>query len=944
MAGEEVDFLVVTALDVETVAVRRLLEDLRQLPHDVLGSVSREESPAKYSVALTEIGRMGTAAAQGAAMQALLRSKPKRVLLVGVAAGFPEAGIGYGDVMIPYAVVPYGLAKISESTPGVWPKRAWNWLLRKLHFGGLNVEHRGIAVAVSEPLWHAANTLAQQPEARWATGIAEARPDGLARAPTVHSAGYSVLGSGDEVISSEGAEQRKWLVKQYGRNAIGLEMEGWGVLSACHAREKPFLVVKASQDPATGEKDRAGLKDRWRRYAAEAAAAFAVAIIRRFQIPDTQLLSSYRQEAALLDRSYLRAAPQPPFNYTVSIAGTYSSLRRGIYEANSRDLAVLLPTADRPFIALHGGGGTGKTRIARTIFEKLLDEQVCPVFLDLKKASGQLLNKDPLRTITDIIVAASAPRCTPAELRLLAAQARVGVIIDGLNELSRESRTLLIDFFQSLHAEVGCYILVTVRHGLPDPLPRFVHAMVDRLEPALVQRVFDGTFGVGSFGRLDARLREIYLRPFFLSLAVRTGRQYEGKHVWSGIFEEFFLSQLGLTEERVDLIASATFGALGESGSVDIAALRASLGGEFATLVASEVLTSDESGFEHELWRDYLLSRYLARDPDKWTDKWFDAATTFASSIECLPLTVEQLATAAARDALLKAVYDWNYVAAADCIRELRTDEPAPRQLSLGIRVAILAAIAEKRFDAVQRTRVRAEDILRGHSDDFARPLILAESRGRLVQHVAGLMSPEPWYAQWKELFIRPDGQALSPGETAAVSSGDSLIGWTAANAIRRGTVDEQQLEWLRDAYRQNRAADTNKTVRWRIVHVLGAFPTEANAAQLLEALTADPYHWVKYGAARALVETAANAGDALAMSVLSTLQDAVTNLGQHQLWMRRQILREAIETAFIRGAAPGWRNKVTSLLELAVAQSDLQYREELNLRLNAFRNTNDWE
>jgi len=944
MAADEVDFLVVTALDVETAAVRRLLEDAKPLPNDVVGSVSRLESPAKYSVALTEIGRMGTVAAQAAASQAVLRMNPKRVLLVGVAAGFPEAGVGYGDVMVPYGIVPYGLAKVSETTPGPWLRKAWNWLLRGFHLGGLTKEHRGIAVAVSEPLWHTANTLAREPEASWALAIGEPRPDGVARAPSVHSEGYRVLGSGDEVVSSARAEQRKWLIKQYGRSALGLEMEGWGVFGACHAKDKPFLVVKASQDTGTGEKDKGGLKDLWRRYAAEAAAAFAVAIIRRFQIPDTELLFAYRSEAALIDRSYFRTAPHPPFEYTVSVAGTYSSLRRGIYDASSRDLKALLPTADRPFIALHGGGGTGKTRIARTIFAKLLDEGFCPVLLDLKRFSGQPLNPDPVRAITDIVVSASAPRCTPGELKLLAGQTRVCVIIDGLNEISREGRTVLIDFCQSLHAEVGCYILATVRHGLPDPLPKFVHAMVDRLDAGFVQRVFDAAFREGSFARLDGTLQEIYLRPFFLSLAFRTRRQYEGKHVWSGIFEEFFISQLGLTEGELDRVADATFSGLDESGSVNTAVMKASLQGEFAMLVDSEVLTRDESGFEHELWRDYLLSRHLARYPAKWIDKWFDAATTFASSIECLPLTVEQLETAAARDALLKAVFDWNYVAAADCIRELRTDEPAPRQLNLGIRVAILAAIAEKRFDSVQRTRLRAEDILRGHSDDFARPFVLTKPRGLLVQHVAGLMSPQPWYTQWRELFTKPDDQTLSAEEITAVSSGDSLIGWTAANTIRRSTVGEDQLERLRDTYRQSRATDTNKTVRWRIVHVLGAFPTEANATLLFEALTTDPYHWVKYGATRALVETAAKAPDALATSVLTKLQDALTNLEQHQLWMRRQILREAIETAFIRGAAPGWRNKITPLLELAVAQSDLQYREELNLRLSAFLTTNDWE
>jgi len=113
MPAEQVDFLIVTALAIETASVRRLLEDPKDLPDDILGSVPRSESLARYSIAVTEIGRMGTAAAQAVAAKALLRLNPKRVVLVGIAAGFPESGIEYGDVMVPYGIMPYGLVKVS---------------------------------------------------------------------------------------------------------------------------------------------------------------------------------------------------------------------------------------------------------------------------------------------------------------------------------------------------------------------------------------------------------------------------------------------------------------------------------------------------------------------------------------------------------------------------------------------------------------------------------------------------------------------------------------------------------------------------------------------------------------------------------------------------------------------------------------------------------------
>jgi nucleoside phosphorylase len=111
-----VDFLIVTALPEEFHAVRELLEERQPAAHGIAAAIRREGSAAKYDVALTEIGGMGTDEAQAAARVAMRYWNPTRVILTGIAAGFPEAGVELGDILIPYGVIPYELAKVTEKS------------------------------------------------------------------------------------------------------------------------------------------------------------------------------------------------------------------------------------------------------------------------------------------------------------------------------------------------------------------------------------------------------------------------------------------------------------------------------------------------------------------------------------------------------------------------------------------------------------------------------------------------------------------------------------------------------------------------------------------------------------------------------------------------------------------------------------------------------------
>jgi nucleoside phosphorylase len=526
-----VDFLIVTALREETEAVANLLEEKQSKANDIIGKITREGATSKYDVALTEIAELGNINAQATTREALSRNDPRYVILTGIAAGFPEAGIMMGDVLVPYAIVPYELAKITEVVKPR-PNRLLQTLYSrfgKRHDPHFKVEHRTIPTPVSYPLWHFASSLARDLPSSWTRAITAVRPDGSIHKATIHCKSNSILGSGEKVVASEYAEARKWLLTQFPGQAMGLEMESYGTLSACRVTDTPFLAIKASQDPATREKDIPDQKDRWRAYATQAAAAFTVLLIRNFELQNDALILGHTKDSRDVARIFNREAPEPRFSYLVNRSRSYSSLKAGIWDLSRRDPDILIPNDVTPAVVLHGGGGTGKTTILKSLMARLAYEDVSPVFVDLRRWSqavkGQLM-PDKRDLIDEILREGSMPRRTKTEIEQLAKELRLAMLIDGLNEVSRESRTRLLDYFRGLNSDGRCYLLISDRFGPAESLETFAHAEVERLESTFVESVFDTTFGRGSFAALNDRLKKIYSRPFFLSLALRTRRKF----------------------------------------------------------------------------------------------------------------------------------------------------------------------------------------------------------------------------------------------------------------------------------------------------------------------------------------------------------------------------------------------------------------------------------
>jgi nucleoside phosphorylase len=113
----------------------------------------------------------------------------------------------------------------------------------------------------------------------WEAFVTQPRPEDEGK-PARHA---GVIASGGDVIAS------KDLIAAYREDMpklIGVEMEGGGVAAALHShRLRPrFLMIRGVSDLADGDGN-AGMKQRWRAYARDVAAAYTLGLLMEGPVP-----------------------------------------------------------------------------------------------------------------------------------------------------------------------------------------------------------------------------------------------------------------------------------------------------------------------------------------------------------------------------------------------------------------------------------------------------------------------------------------------------------------------------------------------------------------------------------------------------------------------------------------------------------------------------------
>jgi nucleoside phosphorylase len=217
--------------------------------------------------------------------------RPQNVLLVGITGAVPKQKKhstsrdprSFGDVLVAEQVVTYESAKMMAS----------------------GIERRPFAYPAAAQLIRASRELRSD---EWNSALHVPRPQGSGdgQAPTAY---YGTVLCGEKVVADSVFLNE---VRQLCPAAIGVEMEGFGVASACHQASPPvpFLSIKAISDFANEKKT-----EDWQPYASDAAAAFAAALIRRIAIM-RRVVSPGLRQSSRPHVSVHGVASDPPFDST----------------------------------------------------------------------------------------------------------------------------------------------------------------------------------------------------------------------------------------------------------------------------------------------------------------------------------------------------------------------------------------------------------------------------------------------------------------------------------------------------------------------------------------------------------------------------------------------------------------------------------------------------
>ncbi|MFC1436374.1 hypothetical protein ACEZDB_37645 [Streptacidiphilus sp. N1-3] len=243
--------VVLTALPLESEAVRRHLTDLRTLVHPT--GTRFDEGRLRgtaWRVAVAEIGA-GNGAAAVITERAFTWLEPEALFFVGVAGGLKD-DVALGDVVVGTRIYAYHGGKLEHGRFEFRP-RAWD------------ASHR---------LEQAARMALRGQE--WADRIPEASGSagGSGGAPHVH---FAPIAAGDVLLNDPRSTLAQQLKHGY-NDAVAIEMESAGVAQAAHLTGRlQALTIRGISDKADGRKHAADAGGSQPRAAAHAAAAvFAV--------------------------------------------------------------------------------------------------------------------------------------------------------------------------------------------------------------------------------------------------------------------------------------------------------------------------------------------------------------------------------------------------------------------------------------------------------------------------------------------------------------------------------------------------------------------------------------------------------------------------------------------------------------------------------------------
>ncbi|WP_162908172.1 tetratricopeptide repeat protein [Allorhizocola rhizosphaerae] len=587
----EVDVVVLTALAEECDAVLAVVGEANCEVFRRAGGDVYVASVGALRVAVTSLHGMGNVGASATARALIEVWRPTFLVLVGIAAGIRgyAKDLRSGDVLVADQVVGFELAKVTE--------------------GGLHRRYQSFPPPFD--LLAAARSVAAS---EWPSTIATPRPGGPG-GPGVPGVYVGAVLSGEKVFADLASVQE---LSRVWPTAVGVEMEGLGVAIAAHRGGCGFLLVKGVSDFADARKD-----DRWRRYAAEAAARFALAVLRR-------------QPVATARTSWPRPVQLP--RDATWFTGRAAELEQVLTLAMD-------PRAGSAVVisAIDGMAGIGKTALAvhaaHRLASRFPDGQL---FVDLHGFTAGVAPVQAAEALDRVLRDIGVPgERIPAGVderaalwRTLLARRRMLIVLDNA---ATEAQVQPL-----LPGSPGCLVLVTSRRRLA-ALEAGQTVSLDTLPQADAVRLFTQTAGRAELTtgtpQADAELVEVMQLCGCLPLAIRiAAARLKNRPVWTvaDLAERLRGQDVRLTAlDDGQRSVHATLHLSYQHLSADAQRLYRLLGlhpGPELEPYAAAALVDSNSLQEVQRWLDELVDGHLLAEPARGRYRFHDLVRAHAAT------------------------------------------------------------------------------------------------------------------------------------------------------------------------------------------------------------------------------------------------------------------------------------------------------------------------
>ncbi|WIM12486.1 HEAT repeat domain-containing protein [Enhydrobacter sp.] len=600
----------------------------------------------------------------------------------------------------------------------------------------------------------------------------------------------------------------------------------------------------------------------------------------------------------------------PAIDLSVAVCDDYSRLLRGEHGKSLPHSGLLTLAASRGRVLLSGRGGAGKSTIMRRLVLDGAAAGYAVALIDLSQwdhaaTAEWKFRRDGVREPIDFLLRRFGGGSTDiADLEFLPAGQGKLILIDGLNETPGSiADDILSSADQIASLIVNCSVVISDRlvRRRTNGDERWYFTMPLNVDSEVVRKLVD-------VEKLTPQAQRLLDSPFFVDKAIKG----ELKNSPLATIRDFVEHRGKLDAKGLAAAAEGAFAAYREDASrtFDRNRFPAEAGIRAAeTLIEGGVLLELADGrvaFNHHWIHDYLASRHVASHSDLWAfarrHASLDALTFKANSFDAIAFVLEQL-SAESKDEFLRAVFDWNPYAAGYALAE--AEEIAPSNISDTLRTIILAMLAEKKFDRHFLSAQKAVDALELFSDDSAVSLRNANDLSELVAIIKDNPLHSEVFDRWRSVFAIGGGEAAPEALVNAVKEEDSIIGWTAANVLKRLELSPDQVMAIVDMGRHEQAV-----VRWRAVHVMGSLTDDQVRNALLDRLKNDEDENVRYGSIRSLVEQGSRSSD-LATRLVGDIRPLLDVIAQ---WPR--VMTELTRAVFLsRGCIPeNWSSEIAKL------------------------------